>query len=275
MELTLTAYTLAVTAFTTGLLGSVHCLSMCGGISGTLALGAVPVPTGTTAAAFPIRVVSASAASTPIGNVLAFNIGRVASYMVAGTIAGSVGGALSLTWSAGEANTTRIAFFMFANLMVIATGLYLMGVTQLLAPLERMGGLLWRYLSPLTKTLLPLNTLPRAAAFGALWGWIPCGMVYAMLLSAVGAGGPFAGMLTMLAFGLGTLPMMLAAGWAAASVARFMRNPRLRMVAGALVIMLGLLGFARVDGLAHLQTFGQFCISLATPASNPPHVLPP
>lgn len=268
MELTITAYTIAITAFTTGLLGSVHCLGMCGGISGTLALGAMPVPKGAAAAsAFPIRVVSASAASTPSSNVLAFNVGRIASYMVAGGIAGSLGGALGLTWLVGDTSTTRIALFMFANLMVIATGLYLMGVSQLLAPLERVGGLLWRFLSPLTKTLLPLNTLPRAAAFGALWGWIPCGMVYAMLLTAVGAGSPIGGMLTMLAFGLGTLPMMLAAGWAAASVARFVCNPRVRMVAGALVIMLGVLGFARADGLTHLQTFGQFCISLATPAA--------
>ena len=113
-----------------------------------------------------------------------------------------------------------------------------------------------------------MNTLPRAALFGMLWGWIPCGMVYAMLLSAMSAGSAATGMLTMLAFGLGTLPMMIAAGWAAGSVQRFTRNSRVRMVAGAAVVAMGLFGFARADGLKQLQDFGALCISVIQPAAS-------
>lgn len=199
-------------------------------------------------------------------NVLAFNGGRITSYMVAGAMAGSIGGLISQSWILNETMTARTILFLFANLMIVATGFYLMGLPQLLAPLERAGGRLWRHISPYTRQLLPMNTLPRAALFGVLWGWIPCGMVYAMLLSAMSAGSAAIGMLTMLAFGLGTLPMMIAAGWAAGGVRRWTRNSRVRMAAGAAVVAMGLFGFARADGLKQLQNFGALCISVIQPA---------
>ncbi|MEQ1518364.1 MAG: sulfite exporter TauE/SafE family protein, partial [Usitatibacteraceae bacterium] len=204
--------------------------------------------------------------SAPQTNVLAFNGGRIASYVIAGALAGSVGGLIGGSSGASlmlsETMNARIALFLFANLLVIATGLYLMGLPQLLAPLERIGGLAWRHISPYTKKLLPMNTTPRAALFGMLWGWIPCGMVYAMLLSSMSAGSAGAGMLTMLAFGVGTLPAMIAAGWAAGSLSRWTRDSRVRIAAGIAVVAMGLFGFARADGLRQLQTFGAFCISV-------------
>ena len=274
MDFAVTALTLPLTALTTGFLGSVHCLGMCGGVSGTIALGAATPPRlrnhGTTLSiGIPIvadrrtpQLLSASET-----NVLAFNGGRIASYMIAGAMAGSIGGVISQGWVLSETMSARTGLFLFANLMIVATGLYLMGLPQLLAPLERAGGVIWRHVSPQIKKLLPLNTAPRAALFGMLWGWIPCGMVYAMLLSAMSAGSGAAGMLTMLAFGLGTLPAMIAAGWAAGGIRQWTRDSRVRMVAGAVIVAMGLFGFARADGLKQLQSFGAFCVSVVSPAS--------
>ena len=275
MDIAVTALTLPLVALTTGFLGSLHCLGMCGGVSGTIALGGGATSSAgdhgrTLSIRIPIVVMhrTTSVLSVAETNVLAFNAGRIASYMIAGAMAGSIGGAISQNWVLSETTTARTILFLFANVMIVATGLYLMGLPQLLAPLERAGGWLWRHISPYTKQLLPMNTLPRAALFGMLWGWIPCGMVYAMLLSAMSAGSAATGMLTMLAFGLGTLPMMIAAGWAAGSVQRFTRNSRVRMVAGAAVVAMGLFGFARADGLKQLQDFGALCISVIQPAAS-------
>ena len=275
MEFAVTALTLPLTALTTGLLGSLHCLGMCGGISGTIAVGATaPLRAGNDRAllaiGFPVVIVrrTPQVLSTPQTNVLAFNAGRIGSYMIAGAMAGSLGGAIGQGWVLSETTTARTVLFLFANMMIVATGLTLMGLPQLLAPLERAGGHLWRQVSPLTKKLLPMNTLPRAALFGMLWGWIPCGMVYAMLLSAIGAGSAAAGMLTMLGFGLGTLPAMIAAGWAAGSIGRWTRDSRVRMTAGAAVVAMGVFGFARADGLKLLQNVGTLCIAVSQPAAS-------
>ena len=274
MDFAVTALTLPLAALTTGFLGSVHCLGMCGGVSGTITLGAATPSSprnhgNTLSISIPIvafrrtpQLLSASET-----NVLAFNGGRIASYMIAGAMAGSIGGVLSQGWVLSETMSARTGLFLFANLMIVATGLYLMGLPQLLAPLERAGGLVWRRVSPQIKKLLPMNTAPRAALFGMLWGWIPCGMVYAMLLSAMSAGSGAAGMLTMLAFGIGTLPAMIAAGWAAGGIRQWTRDSRVRLVAGAVIVAMGLFGFARADGLKQLQSFGAFCVSVIAPAS--------
>lgn len=274
MEFAVTALTLPLTALITGFLGSLHCLGMCGGVSGTIAMGAASLRrSGPEQAALSIAIPVASirrspqVLSAPQTNVLAFNAGRIGSYMIAGAMAGSIGGAIGQGWVLSETMTARTVLFLFANLMIVATGLYVMGLPQLLAPLERAGGLLWRHVSPLIKQLVPMNTVPRAALFGMLWGWIPCGMVYAILLSAISAGSAVTGMLTMLAFGIGTLPAMLAAGWAAGSIRQWTRDSRIRMAAGAAVVAMGLFGFARADGLKQLQSFGAFCVSVISPVS--------
>jgi hypothetical protein len=255
-----TLWALPLTAMTAGLLGSVHCLGMCGGVSGMVAMAA-PARDRThigTNAALTLRVIAVPH-SPPLAKVLAFNLGRVTSYGVAGAIAGSAGNLIGQAWLLDGSFPLRAALFLFAHLMVIITGLYLMGLPQLLAPIERAGGALWRYLSPLTRRFLPLDSPTRAAAFGLLWGWIPCGMVYAMLLSATSAGSAAMGAATMLAFGIGTAPAMLAAGVAAGTLARWTRDARVRIAAGGAIVLLGLAGLLRADSLASLRAFGAFC----------------
>ena len=267
---------LPLTALAAGFLGSLHCIGMCGTASASIALAARPyeqnfdVGSGLMAgsvasvayATSTIYRTPAHAAMAVSATVLAFNSGRVASYAVAGAIAGGAGGLLGQSWVVGASFDARAAMFVFAHLMIVLTGLYVMGLPQLLAPLERAGGAFWTHLSRYSKLFLPMNTLPRAAMFGALWGWIPCGLVYAMLLTAIGAGGAAAGAMTMLAFGLGTLPAMMLTGLSIGSLQRWTRDSRVRVVAGGAIVGMGLVGLARTDSLASLRAFGAFCISM-------------
>jgi hypothetical protein len=278
-------WTLLLTALTTGLMGSLHCLGMCGGISATVALASPPArpPDNGTLRPVPVALVThpvstragflpSTAPSTAEANVLAFNAGRIASYAIAGALAGTLGGALAglgQGWVISETTPVRTALFLLANLMIIFTGLYLMGVPQLLAPLEKAGGHLWRHLSPHAQKLLPLRTLSHAAWFGMLWGWIPCGMVYAMLLTAMSAGSAASGAMTMFAFGAGTLPVMLGTGWSAGRLRGWTRRPRVRLAAGMAVVAMGVFGLARIGTLAQLQAFGAFCMTLIPPAGAP------
>ena len=274
-------WTLLLTALTTGLMGSLHCLGMCGGISATVALASPPASAPGNRTVRMVRLVqvalvtvSAPASlspSTAEANVLAFNAGRIASYALAGAMAGSLGGALAglgRGWVITETMSVRTALFLFANLMIVFTGLYLMGVPQLLAPLERAGGHLWRLVSPYSRKLLPLRTLSHAAMFGMLWGWIPCGMVYAMLLTAMSAGSAAGGAMTMFAFGVGTLPVMVGSGWSAGRLRGWTRKPRVRLAAGIAVVAMGLFGIARMGTLEQLQVFGVFCASLIQPTGT-------
>ena len=281
MDIDVTALTLPLTAFATGLLGSVHCLGMCGGISATVAM-ASPTPETSRHLAQPSNIAFISLPASrhqpakPIlsasdANVLAFNAGRIGSYFLAGAMAGTLGGALAgfgQSWVIRDTMPVRTALFLFANLMIVFTGFYLLGVPQFLAPLEKAGGKLWRFVSPLARRLLPLRSASHAALFGMLWGWIPCGMVYAMLLTAMSAGSPSGGAMTMLAFGAGTLPMMVGAGWSAGRLQAWTRSPRVRFAVGMAVIAMGLFGIARIGTLEQLQAFGAFCSSLLPAAAS-------
>jgi sulfite exporter TauE/SafE len=203
--------------FLIGLLGGTHCIGMCGGIVGALSLGA---------------------GSRPELH-LAYNSGRIASYTLAGAIAGALGGA-SLALS-GQL-PLRIVLFVLANLMLVALGLYLMGITRALAFSERFGQRLWRHVQPLTRRFLPARSVAQAFPLGLLWGWLPCGLVYSALVTALTSGSALHGAGLMLAFGLGTLPNLLLAGLLAVRLKDYATKPAVRITAGLLVLGFGLWG---------------------------------
>lgn len=203
--------------FLVGLLGGAHCVGMCGGIVGALAMGS------------PARW----------SMHLAYNGGRILSYAIAGAIAGALGAAgLGLE---GQV-PARLILFLFANLMLVALGLYLIGVTRALAFTERLGQALWRRLQPLTRRFLPATRVGQAFPLGMLWGWLPCGLVYSALASALAAGSAQRGALLMLAFGAGTLPNLLLAGILLARLNEFVRRPMVRWTSGLLVLGFGVYG---------------------------------
>lgn len=218
LELTL------VSAFLVGLLGGGHCVGMCGGIVGAVSL-------------------SLPGQRPHFGYLLAYNAGRISSYTVAGLVAGLLGA--SGFFLHGVLPVEK-ALYLLANLMLIALGLYLAGFWQGVLVLERAGGALWKSLQPLSKKLLPLRSIPQAFALGMVWGWLPCGLIYSVLVAALAAGSATQGGLLMLAFGLGTLPTLLAMGMAAVGLKTFLQNFWVRRISGLLVLGFGLLGLARL-----------------------------
>jgi sulfite exporter TauE/SafE len=210
-------------AFLIGLTGGVHCFGMCGGIVGALTLGLPPAPGHPLLARLPY--------------LLAYNLGRITSYATAGALAGGVG-----AWAAHGVSVHRaqLGLQILAGLFMILLGLYLAGWWRGLSRLEQAGGVLWRRIEPLGRRFFPVRTPARALGIGLVWGWLPCGLVYSVLVWAVGAGGPAQGALLLLSFGLGTLPVLLALGTAAAGLAGLVRRPAVRYAAGMLVMLFGL-----------------------------------
>ena len=241
--------------FAAGLVGSVHCAGMCGGIVGAFSRAAPR-------RAFPVAIAVAAAPAMALdgaARVLAYNTGRIGSYMAAGALAGGLlgGGARQLA----GAVPLQFAAYWLANLMLVALGLYLMNAWHGLARLESAGRLLWSRLQPLTRRLLPVDRPGKALALGALWGWLPCGMVYSMLMSAMLSGSAAGGAAVMLAFGLGTLPALVTMGMFGNLLQAWTRRRGVRLAAGLLVLSFGLLGLARASGGIDIGWLGALCLT--------------
>lgn len=208
---------------------------MCGGIVAALALRA-PEP----------AHAGGRLAGSGLARQIAYSLGRIVSYSGAGALAGGAG---SLALLYGNLLPARILLLVLANLLIVFLGLYLAGLGSAVLVLERAGSVVWRTLTHLGARLAPANNSARAVAVGLAWGWIPCGLVYSVLATALVSGSAARGAAVMAAFGLGTLPNLLAAGLAADSLRRLLRRPRLRLAAGLAVVLLGLIGLARIPGL--------------------------
>jgi sulfite exporter TauE/SafE len=225
--------------FVVGLLGSVHCAAMCGGIVSALSLAPARV------AKFPVPVRAAGAMRASLSSVAAYNSGRIASYSIAGALAGATGaGARSLA----GLPALQAGGFWLANLMLVALGLYLMDAWRGLAWLEQGGRGVWRRVQPALRRVGTPDTLPKMVAAGFLWGWLPCGMVYSALVTAMLGGSAFDGAALMFAFGLGTLPMLVGLGAAGARLRSLIAQRPVRIASGALVLGFGVLGIARAAG---------------------------
>lgn len=207
---------LLLVALVLGLLGSGHCLGMCGGLMGALTL-AIP----------------AQQRARRLHLLLAYNLGRILSYATAGLLLG-LGG-----WA--TANSPAAAMLrIFAGLLLITMGLYLAGWWSGLTRIEMLGRGIWRHIQPMASRLLPVTTLPQALLLGALWGWLPCGMVYTTLLWSASQGDAIDSALLMTAFGLGTCPVLIAIGLTAEHLTTLLSRRSVRIASGLLVILFGL-----------------------------------
>ena len=275
-----------VAATATGFLGSLHCIGMCGSAAASIIIRG-PV-TAASNVITPIQMVPFSANAVGVNGTLGaameasgrifdvgaiggsarkslvFNAGRIASYIVAGTLVAGIASSLAGRVIMHDAMPLRLALYIAGQCMVIATGFYIAGYTKPLAPFERIGRFLWRFLQQWMAPLLSGNRMRgRGNLFlvGALWGWIPCGMVYATLATAMASGSANSGALVMFGFGLGTLPAMFAAGIVATPLHKMAQQPNIRIAAGAVVIALGLFGLSRSGSLADYAALGEFCTS--------------
>jgi sulfite exporter TauE/SafE len=128
-----------------------------------------------------------------------------------------------------------------------------------LSRLESLGAPLWRRLQPLASRVTAGSGTARAYAAGLVWGWLPCGLVYAALLAASFAGSAARGAVAMAAFGAGTLPFLLAAGLAAARLGPLLRRRGVRLAAGSGLLAFGAWGLAHAEGIADGIRRGLLC----------------
>ena len=165
------------------------------------------------------------------------NIGRIISYMAAGLVAGAFG--LEILKALGLDNAHQILKYVGVIFMV-AIGFYLAGWFPQMARVEKIGQPVWKVLQPIAKKMMPINSPWRALVYGMAWGWLPCGLVYVVLLSAITAGSAVQGSSMMLAFGLGTLPTMISAGFMASWLRRFASSVQTRRIIGILIIIMAI-----------------------------------
>jgi sulfite exporter TauE/SafE len=210
------SYSLLLAALTAGFFGSPHCLGMCGGIVSAFGLSMQPL-----SAAQRGRLIAA------------YHVGRLTSYASLGMLVGVIG--------AGILQPVAQTFWPRGVLaaVVMLLGLSMLGL-PLFTRLEVLGAKLWQALAPLRTRLFPLHTLPRAFAAGLLWGFLPCGLVYGALLLAMSSHHVMGGGVVMLAFGLGTLPMLLLTDRLTQRLRQLIGRFKLRQINGIAFVLFGL-----------------------------------
>lgn len=208
-----------LTAFLLGLFSTVHCIAMCGSVIGALTLS------------LPTEIRESQRRMLPF--VFNYNMGRVLSYGVAGVLVGLLSSPLS------QLNAHWVLRIL-SVIVMIAMGLYLAGWFPKFARAEKLGAPVWRLLQPIGQKLLPVRSFSQAFLLGMVWGWLPCGLVYAALAVATTAADPVKGGLVMLAFGAGTLPAVMGAGLFTGMLASLAHSRQLRHIAGILIILMAL-----------------------------------
>lgn len=207
---------LLATALAAGFFGSPHCLGMCGGIVSALGF--------------------ALQSQTPGRRLLLqslYHLGRLLSYSFLGVLVGLLGKGIL-----APLVNSKWPYVLTAAMMILF-GLYLTGWWRGLDRLESLGAKLWQAMAPLRKRFIPINSVPRALIAGMLWGFLPCGLVYSALALAMTSGSALTAGAAMLAFGLGTLPMMLMTGSAAAELKNRLQVQGWRTANGLLVVAFG------------------------------------
>jgi len=209
-----------ILAISCGLSGSTHCLGMCGGI------------------------VSAFERSLPqdiylyrkLPFLFLYNIGRISSYLF-----------VTLCCTYGLSNLNDMLYIknwftfleVFAGLLLISMGIYIVSNFKLMHSLEKIGVPLWQLILPMRKKIYPINTLLKSYLAGCIWGWLPCGLVYTMLSWAISTGNIEKAMTIMLGFGIGTLPSMIGTGILAERFIYVYQKYQLKFISGAMIITYG------------------------------------
>ncbi len=114
--------------------------------------------------------------------------------------------------------------------------------------IEQLGAHTWRHIAPLARAV-PASRLGGSLLLGMLWDLLPCGMVYSILLVAAPGANAATGAATMLCFGLGTVPAVLAAGLSSAQILRIAGGRRLSMLTGSMLRLFGVLTIAAPLGI--------------------------
>lgn len=215
-----------ISALLIGFLGAGHCIGMCGGISSALTFA-----------------IKQEEKFQRLKIVCAYNAGRILSYVIIGSIAASLAAALQ--------NLGFPYFRVLAAILMILMGFYLSGFWKVLVWLERGGKFLWRYIQPFGNRLMPVKNVRDALLLGALWGWLPCGLVYTALAFSTAQANYLDGAIVMLAFGLGTLPAVITGSFAADLIRRMMQGRAFRYLSALVMILFGVWTLYGSLGHAH------------------------
>ncbi|GAW86114.1 conserved hypothetical protein [Bathymodiolus platifrons methanotrophic gill symbiont] len=211
-------------AFFIGLFSSLHCVSMCGSIIGTLSFSLKPE----------IR----NNKSKMLTFIFSYNFGRIFSYMLAGLIIGLIESVL--TFPLGEEHGHR-ALEIISALIITGAGFYIAGWFPSFAYIEKTGSHFWKTIEPYGRKLIPVASLKQAFLFGMVWGWIPCGLVYTALALAATSGDITISTLTMLAFGLGTLPAVMGTGMVSTFITRLSSLQVTKQIIGMLLVFVAII----------------------------------
>lgn len=224
MEFDPTFTTSYLVAFAMGLASSMHCVGMCGSIIGTLSLSLSPEIRHKKLLFFPF--------------VFNYNFGRITSYAIAGMLGGMI--EALITMPMGEMHGHRL-LQLFSAIIMASAGFYIAGWFPRFAYVEKLGVHFWKKIEPYGRKLIPVKNLTQAYLFGMVWGWLPCGLVYAALALAITTGNIVQSALTMLSFGLGTLPAVMGVGIMTSVFTKLARMRRFKQAIGLFMIALALL----------------------------------
>lgn len=231
--------------FLTGLLGGVHCAGMCGGIVSALGMMQqkpvthslrIPVTVGDAREGGPGPVHTGSAFSA----VASYNLGRILTYTLLGALAGGIG---SVAWLMDSMLPIQQVAYFISNVLVLLMGFYVIGFKRIGIMVEALGRRFWQLIRPAATARLSGKGFINSILAGSLWGLVPCGMVYAVLSTALVSGSYRQGALLMFLFGLGTLPNLMLLGLSGQWLAKASRHRVVRTLAGGLIILFSLVGF--------------------------------
>lgn len=218
------------TAFLAGLLGSGHCFGMCGGIAaglGAMSKGRAIVP------------------------ALQFNLARLFSYAILGLVAAAI-----LGGAAGLMPIARWLRFLTA-VMIFLIGIKFLFNFRGIEFIERGGAGLWKKILPFAMKASSRQDMAGRVLLGLCWGLIPCGLVYTVLMTAASTANPASGAVTMLVFGMGTLPAMLGLTAAAPALSSFLEDRTVRRVIGFALVVLSVWTAAMMWGAITQGPMGQ------------------
>ncbi|MEE9395482.1 MAG: sulfite exporter TauE/SafE family protein [Methylococcales bacterium] len=211
-------------AFVMGVFSSVHCIGMCGSIIGTLTLS------------LPEEIRNKKSRLFPF--VFNYNFGRIFSYTTGGIIAGLIG--QIFVFPMGDKVGYRV-LQLISSMFIVSAGFYIAGWFPRFAYIEKVGVKLWYKIEPFGRKLMPVKTLRQAFFFGVIWGWMPCGLVYSAIALSMTTGDIVQSSLTMLFFGLGTLPAVMGVGIMTGVLTTLTRMRKYRIMVGTLLILMGVL----------------------------------
>jgi len=210
-----------LSALLMGLLGGGHCAGMCGPIVSAMSIG------------------TDTKQRNRLTYPLLYNGGRILSYLLAGIAVAAMG---EIASQLGEGMAVRRTLTTIAALVMILLGLYLSGWwPRGILLIERGGSLLWRLIEPVARRFIPIRSPQQAVIAGALWGWIPCGLVYTALLWALSAESVLQGGMIMVSFGIGTLPTLLGVSHFSSTLFTHLQKPWVRGTTGIMIASFGII----------------------------------